>query len=200
MTDVSYVQMPQDDNAQIDQVGREYCTGAAKGLAHGVQKDALQNGFGARASAKEVEACKTWAMRFRLLKIDGKDALTFWDEGTMGLTGKILSSDEIIKGFASGNLGPDQRLSRFLSRFVSGGNIGPGTFGRGKLVFHAASATKGILIDSLRADDGEYVALDRRVKGGILLQPRKPFVGTEAKDFIVKQTNGWRTALKRGPG
>lgn len=190
MLEHKYVQMPQDDNAQIDQVETDYSTGAAKGLAHGVQKDAIQNAFGARSIAKEIEACKRWTMKFRLEKINGKDALIFWDEGTTGLTGKILTSEEIIQGFASRNLGPEQRLSRFLSRFVSGGNLGAGTFGRGKLVFHAASENKSILIDSLRDDDGEYVALDRKVDAGILLQPDRPYTNAEAKDFIAERTNG----------
>jgi len=189
MTEQKYVQMPQDDNAQIDQVAKEYSTGGAKGLAHGVQKDAIQNGFGARSIVKEVEACKKWSMKFCLQKINGKDALIFWDEGTTGLTGSILNSEDIIKGFGTSSLGPDQRLSRFLSRFVSGGNIGAGTFGRGKLVFHAASKDKSILIDSLREDDGTYIALDRRVDGGRLLQPDRPYMNLDAKEFIAKRTN-----------
>ena len=65
-------------------------------------------------------------------------ALCFWDEGTHGLTGEILSSKEINIRSAKGMLGSsnaDQRLSRFLTRFESGGNDGPGCFGRGKLIF-----------------------------------------------------------------
>ena len=90
-------------------------------------------------------------MNFELIKINGGEALVFWDEGTMGLTGDILSADEITRRFAEGSLGPEQRLGRFLARFVSGDNLGAGTFGRGKLVFHAASQTTSILIDSLRS-------------------------------------------------
>lgn len=190
MPNGDYVQMPQDDMAQIDQVGREYCSDPAKGLAHGVQKDAIQNGFGARAEVGEVKACRTWSMTFELKQIGGKDALVFWDEGTLGLTGDILTPDQIIERFSAGTLGPDQRLGRFLARFVSGGNVGAGSFGRGKLIFHAASATTNILVDSLRAPDCAYVALDRKVEGGTLLQPRIPYTGDAAKEFISRNTGG----------
>lgn len=188
MGEHDYVTMPQNDLAQIEQVGREYNSEPAKGIAHGVQKDAIQNGFGAREEAKEVLACQTWEMNFELKTIRGRDALVFWDEGTMGLTGDILSAGEITERFAAGFLGPDQRLGRFLARFVSGDNLGAGTFGRGKLVFHTASETTSILIDSLRKTDGEYVALDRRVIEGALKQPTRPYVGEEAKAFITERT------------
>ena len=190
MSNAEYVQMPQDDMAQIEQVGREYNSEPARGLAHGVQKDAIQNGFGARAEVREVEACRTWAMTFELKQIDGRDALVFWDEGTVGLTGDILTPDQIIERFAAQTLGPDQRLGRFLARFVSGGNVGAGTFGRGKLIFHAASATTNILVDSLRAPDSVYIALDRKVERGTLLQPRIPYVDDAAKQFIRAKTDG----------
>jgi len=195
MANGDYVQMPQDDMAQIEQVGREYGSEPAKGLAHGVQKDAIQNGFGARVEVREVEACLTWSMTFELKQIGGKDALVFWDEGTLGLTGDILTSEQIIERFAAQTLGPDQRLGRFLARFVSGDNVGAGSFGRGKLIFHAASTTTNILVDSLRAPDCLYVALDRKVEGGTLLQPRTPYVGDAAKEFILRKTGGVLTPL-----
>lgn len=190
MQTCEYVQMPQDDMAQIDQVGREYSSDPAKGLAHGVQKDAIQNGFGARAEIREVEACRTWSMTFALEQIAGRDALVFWDEGTLGLTGDILDPSQIRERFAAETLGADQRLGRFLARFVSGGNVGAGSFGRGKLVFHAASTTTNILVDSLRATDQVYIALDRKVEGGTLLQPRLPFIDMVARDFIAEKTHG----------
>jgi len=190
MPNCEYVQMPQDDMAQIEQVGREYCSEPGKGLAHGVQKDAIQNGFGARAEVREVEACRSWSMTFELKQIAGKDALIIWDEGTVGLAGGILSPDEIRERFGAGTLGPNERLGRFLARFVSGGNIGAGTFGRGKLIFHAASDTTNILIDSLRDSDNMYIALDRRVVSGTLLQPKIPYINDAAREFINRQTGG----------
>ena len=128
-------------------------------------------------------------MTFELKMINGKDTLVFWDEGTVGLTGDILTTQEIQERIGDGTITPDQRLGRFLARFVSGGNIGAGTYGRGKLVFHAASESTSILVDSLR-NDGCYLALDRKVSKGMLLQPKKPYVGDGAKEFLKEKTAG----------
>lgn len=101
MPATDYVIMPQNDTAQIEQVGREYSSDPAKRIAHGVQKDAIQNSFGARAHVREIVACKDWEMHFELKKINKKNALVFWDKGTTGLTGDILNAEEITKRFAS---------------------------------------------------------------------------------------------------
>lgn len=198
-----YAHMPQNDKQQIDQVVREYEGYPAKGLAHGVQKDAIQNAFGARAIADEAKACKNnWRCFFELTTIKGKEALVFWDEGTTGLTGEIISVDEIEKKSAEGLLGQEhanQRLARFLTRFESGGNVGPGSFGRGKLIFQGASKDYSILIDSLRSDDNKYIALDRLIKGTQLKQQKIPFEGQNAERFIHEQTDGALKPLK-SPG
>jgi hypothetical protein len=196
--EIKYGQMPQDDMSYIEQIATEYSAEPAKGLAHGVQKDAIQNGFGARAETREAQACRNWAMTFELKTINGKDALVFWDEGTVGLTGDILTRQQIQDRIGVVTLTPDQRLARFLARYVSGGNIGAGTYGRGKLVFHAASETAGILIDSLR-NDGRYITLDRRIDQGTLVQPDIPFVDDEAKSFVVTKTGGALAPLRQ-PG
>ncbi|MBA7595513.1 hypothetical protein ES703_02477 [subsurface metagenome] len=190
MAKMGYVQMPQDDMAQIEQIVREYCSEPAKGLAHGTQKDALQNGFGARAVTNEKVACRTWRFYFELHKVNGSDALSFWDEGTLGLTGELLTAEQIMDRIAADTLGPDQRLGRFLARLVSGGNLGPGIFGRGKLIFHGASTTTSILVDSRRSDDSMYIALDRGIISNRLMQPEIPFCGEEAERFIAKETGG----------
>ncbi|MBI3815316.1 MAG: hypothetical protein HY279_12750 [Nitrospinae bacterium] len=183
-----YVNMPQNDLHQIEQVVREY-EGSGKGLAHGLQKDAIQNGFGARLIENESRACKTWKFAFELLEINGEPALTFWDEGTTGLTGDILSVEEIERMSAEGKLTPEQNLSRFLTRFESGGNLGAGSFGRGKLIFQGASKTSSIICDSLRSDDRKYIAFDRKIVGTKLVQQRVPLQGDEAKEFIKKAAN-----------
>ena len=184
-----YVSMPQNDLHQIEQVVREY-EGSGRGLAHGLQKDAIQNGFGARLIENENRACKKWRFTFELLEIDGMPALIFWDEGTTGLTGDILSVEEIEKMSAEEKLTPEQNLSRFLTRFESGGNLGAGSFGRGKLIFQGASKTASIICDSLRDTDKQYIAFDRKIVGIRLVQQRVPFRGNEAKEFIKKASNG----------
>lgn len=189
-----YVNMPQNDKQQIEQIVKEYESDPAKGLAHGVQKDAIQNAFGARAIADEVRACReNWHCCFELVTIRGNKALVFWDEGTTGLTGDILSVDEIEKKSADGLLGKEhanQRLARFLTRFESGGNMGPGSFGRGKLIFQGASKDYSILVDSFRSDDNKYISFDRLIKGTQLKQQIIPFEGDKAKQFLREATNG----------
>lgn len=184
-----YVSMPQNDLHQIDQIVREY-QASGKGLAHGLQKDAIQNGFGARLIENESRACKNWKFTFELLEINEMPALVFWDEGTTGLTGNILSVEEIEQMSAEGKLTPEQNLSRFLTRFESGGNLGAGSFGRGKLIFQGVSKTASIICDSLRDTDKQYIAFDRKIVGTKLVQQRVPFQGDKAKDFVQQMSNG----------
>lgn len=185
-----YVRMGQDDEGQLTQIIREYEADPSRGLSHGVQKDAIQNGVGARLGNNEAKAFKSgWSFHFELRKVSGVDSLVFWDEGTAGLSGQILSYDEIAKLSAAGKMGEtgaDERLSRFLTRFVSGGNLGPGSFGRGKLIFQGASKDFSILIDSLRLSDNEYIALDRKIIDKQLVQPNRPFVGAKAVEWLAK--------------
>ena len=188
--DIEYVTMPQNDKRQIEQIAREYGSEPAKGLAHGIQKDAIQNGVGARLPGNERNSYRNWKFSFELLKIDSEYALSFWDEGTTGLTGEILNVNEIERWSEEGKLTEDQNLSRFLIRFESGGNIGPGSFGRGKLIFQAASKASSILCDSLRYNDKKYVAFDRKIMGTQLKQMRIPYQDEEAKRFIEEISGG----------
>lgn len=185
-----YVIVPQNDLHQIQQIAREYEGEPSKGIAHGLQKDAIQNGAGARIGKHESKAYNNWRFHFELLKINGNWAMSFWDEGTLGLTGDILSDTEIEKLSQDGKLTPDQNLSRFLTRFESGGNAGAGSFGRGKLIFQSASNTSSIICDSFRSTDEKYIAFDRKIIGTQLKQQRKPFVDDEAKKFLKDITNG----------
>ena len=62
-----YVTTPQNDLQQIHQVSREYESEPARGVAHGLQKDAIQNGVGARIPhSSEPTSYKDWAFTFRL--------------------------------------------------------------------------------------------------------------------------------------
>lgn len=195
------VNMPQNDRSQIVQIKQEYEAAPAMGLAHGVQKDAIQNGIGARCVNSVAKACKNnWRFNFEIIDIFGKPALTFWDEGTTGLTGEILSSKQIEKKSSGDGLGAanaNEKLGRFLSRFESGGNTGPGSFGRGKLIFQAASTKQCILIDSFRQDDKKYIALNRLVEGNQLKQPDLPYVDDVAKEFIKNESGGALLPLEK---
>lgn len=188
--ELEYVTTPQNDKKQIEQIVTEYEGFPAKGLAHGIQKDAIQNGVGARLRGNEPKSYKNWRFTFELLKINGKYALAFWDEGTTGLTGEILDDEEIEKWSAEEKLTSEEKLSRFLTRFESGGNYGPGTFGRGKLIFQGGSDDFSILCDSLRCDDGRYIAFERKIIGNQLKQLKKPLVDKDAEKFIINSTGG----------
>ena len=190
MLNDEYGRMPQNDLVQIEGTEKDY-KDLGKGLAHGFQKDAIQNGVGARVNKSMKKACLNgWAFNFELIEINGKKSITFWDEGTTGLIGRILSLEEIEIASAAGELGSsnsDEKLSRFFSRFESGGNLGAGMFGRGKLIFSAASKDKSLLVDSLRTDK-KYVASDRKIYGTTLSQLKKPKEDEDAKSFILEQS------------
>ena len=185
-----YVNTPQNDMQQIEQIAREYESEPSKGISHGLQKDAIQNGVGARLSGSEPNSYKNWRFKFKLFKIGDKFALSFTDEGTKGLTGELLSVRDIDKWSSEGKLTSEQNLSRFLTRFDSGGNSGPGSFGRGKLIFQAASKSAAILCDSLRYDDLKYIAFERKLIGNSLKQNPIPLQDEDAKQFVNKLSNG----------
>lgn len=76
----NYQRVPQNDLVGIKYVKDDYETLPARGLIHGLQKDAIQNGVGA---AKNIRSFCDWQMTFELSQIKGKDALIFWDNGTV---------------------------------------------------------------------------------------------------------------------
>jgi hypothetical protein len=190
--EISYELVPQNDLVALQYVKDDYETDPAKGLTHGLQKDAIQNALGAAVNQKSL---KNWKITFELLKIYNKDVICFVDEGTTGLTGDILTPSEINEKSANDDLGPNQNLARFLSLFESGGNIGPGSYGRGKLVFQACSKSKTILCDSFRKD-GKYVSFKRTIKSNRLVQSQI-FTDIEAKNFIKEQSEGVLEPLKK---
>ncbi|MDQ6758007.1 MAG: hypothetical protein M3004_13855 [Bacteroidota bacterium] len=187
--ELEYTNLSQDDVQGINYVKKDYDSEPAKGLIHGLQKDAIQNSVGASTSKK----LKNWKVTFELHIIDGKDALSFTDEGTVGLIGEILSQSEIMKRKNEGDLGSEEHISRFRTVFVSGDNVGPGSYGRGKLVFQACSKSYTILCDTLRKSDGKYIAFKRTINN-LQLQESQMFIDDEADNFIKKETKG---VLKR---
>lgn len=188
--DYKYERAPQNDLVGIRYVKEDYESSPARGLTHGLQKDAIQNSVGA---AKNIRSLDGWKMTFELVTINGNEAMVFWDEGTFGLTGDILTPDQIRKKSASGELDASQNLSRFLSVFESGGNVGPGSYGRGKLVFQACSFIQTILCDSLR-EDNTYVAFKRTIRNNELVQTQV-FEGEKAEVLIKTESDGVLQAL-----
>jgi len=175
-----YAQPQTEWGSYIDQLAQDYRTGHSKGLVHGLQKDAIQNAWGAR------QKVKGWGVDFALVPgRHDKTYLTMTDYGTTGLTGTVYDDPETIPD----NLPPKERLARFENMNFSGGNYGPGLYGRGKLLFQASSKTRTIIYDSLTLD-GEYRLGIRFQEGRRLQQFPRVLIGQAAKNMLDKQTGG----------
>jgi hypothetical protein len=128
-------------------------------IPHGVQKDAIQNGWDARVDKRKA---KGWGMRFELRDNgSGKSIVTFTDWGTTGLTGRILKPDELEM-----DLPVEERWGRFenLAFTKDPTEEALGARGQGKFIFLAASKSRSIVYDTCR-DDGIYRLGVRRYKG-----------------------------------
>jgi len=119
-------------------------------LSHAVQKDAIQNGWDARVANKG----KGWKFVFELIETDGVTLLTMTDQGTTGLTGRVLQEKDMLA-----ELPNVERWGRFenlaFQKKKIPGKTSLGSRGRGKFVFVGTSEDMTILYDSLR-DDGTY--------------------------------------------
>ena len=115
-------------------------------ISHAVQKDAIQNGWSARKNKKGKE----WGSTFELVEATDRKFLLLTDEGTTGLTGRVLTPDEYEEDL--------DRVERW-GRFEGVAFTQPraertlGSRGRGKFIFVGASKEHTILYDTLRDDD-----------------------------------------------
>lgn len=119
-----------------------------RGVLHGVQKDAIQNSWGAR----KEDGGKNWKVTFELVETPIANLFVIEDYGTSGLTGRVLKPEEYLE-----DLPAEERWGRFESlAFSSGqGSRVLGSRGRGKFIFVGASEDHVILYDTLR-EDGTY--------------------------------------------
>lgn len=161
----------------IEQFVRGYETGEAKGLVHGLQKDAIQNTWGARATNKG----KDWKTIFTLVDNEKGCFLLIQDLGTTGMTGPNLSTEE-IKNFTK-EIPDNYKLARFSAMNYSGGNQGAGLFGRGKILFSAASKNNSILYETYTQEEG-YRANWKKLIGNDLKVRQKALEGQEAQNLI----------------
>ena len=146
--------IPQNYRNNVDWILGAY-TDAGVSFPNGFQKDAIQNAVGARKTNK----WKNWRCDISFIENEHGKYVVVEDSGTVGLTGKNTSAEQINEMMAQGETLPtEERLSRFTSMFNSGGNTtGGGLFGAGKSVYSVASQTYTYYYDSLR-EDGLYVA------------------------------------------
>ena len=133
---------PEDVRAIVDGY-RAYTT-----ISHAVQKDAIQNGWSARKNKKG----KGWSFIFELLEVTDRKFLLMTDQGTTGLTGRVLTPEEYEK-----DLPGEERWGRFEGVAFTQPRVERtlGSRGRGKFIFVGASKEHTILYDTLR-DDGTY--------------------------------------------
>jgi hypothetical protein len=117
-------------------------------VAHAIQKDAIQNGWSARTSKKG----KGWSFTFELLEAKDRAFLLMTDQGTTGLTGRVLAPEEYEM-----DLPGEERWGRFegVAFTQPRAERTLGSRGRGKFIFVGASNEHTILYDTFR-DDGSY--------------------------------------------
>lgn len=175
------VQVPTNWKSNINQVVAGYETEPAKGLVHGFQKDAIQNTWGARLNKRGTG----WGTKFELIENDIGTFLTIEDWGTTGMTGPNITMEEINK--MSGELSPSCKLARFSAMNYSGGNEGAGLFGRGKLLFSAASKDYNYYFETLTKDEG-YRANFKTLSGNTLNVNNVAFEDNDARQFIEVYT------------
>jgi hypothetical protein len=133
---------PEDVKGIVDGY-REHTT-----IAHAVQKDAVQNAW----SAKKNKKGRGWSLTFELVEAKNMNFLLMTDEGTTGLTGRVLAPEE----YEMDLLGKE-RWGRFegVAFTQPRAERTLGSRGRGKFIFVGASKELTILYDTLR-DDGTY--------------------------------------------
>lgn len=166
----------------IRQVEMEYSKALGEDyLTKGLQKDAIQNGWGARLAKKGTN----WSYEFELVedKKRGKFLLVT-DKMCYGLTGpdiKDISFDELKN--------KENRLARFRSMLYSGDNQqGAGSFGRGKTLYLASSKKHNIVYDSL-THKGEYKLGFTRIEGNELKNSKTVFTGDAAKRYLKEHVS-----------
>jgi len=178
----------------LKQVHLDYETPPARGVTHGLQKDAIQNGWGARKNSKGSE----WSFNFSLISCPNNQMiLTMTDRGTTGLIGKVYDHSTQIDMLPD-EIPPHEKLARFECMFDSGGGIGPGLFGRGKLLFNVASKKHLIYYESYTINR-EYRFGKRHIIGRNCEQFHKTLEGDLARKTFTEVTNNVLKPLEQ-PG
>jgi len=167
-------------------------------IAHGVQKDAIQNAWDARIDKKEA---KGWEIEFELIESPEMNLFIFTDKGTTGLTGKILLPEDLEK-----DLPIIERWGRFenVAFTKDPTEHALGARGRGKFIFVGASEftakttdnkniEKLILYDTYRSDNvyrfgwRTITTTDSKIDA---------FEGINAENGIKELSNGLLSPLK----
>ena len=167
----------------ITQVEMEYSKALGEDyLAKGLQKDAIQNGWGARLYKKGTG----WSFEFELVKDEKRgNFLSATDEMSHGLTGPDMKEIKDLNKLKD----KSYRLARFRSMLYSGDNQqGAGKFGRGKTLYLAASKRHHIIYDSLTRN-GEYKLGFTRIEGDELKNSKTIFIGDQARKYLKERVS-----------
>ena len=125
-----------------------------KGRAHGVQKDAIQNGWDV------VVGDKPLIFTFELCENERGRFLAMTDSNTTGLTGRVITRPEEYLN----ELPEEERWARFESfAFTKQDPDAIGARGQGKFVFLAASKQYTMLYETLRNDKVYRLGITRSV-------------------------------------
>ena len=148
---------PTNKEAELQAIMDGYETAIEKDtwLSEALQKDGIQNAWGARTH----KSGKEWEVKIVYWSDNVTPQPLVWieDKGTTGLTGDMPQSlDEEVDLLNSND--PKQRLSRFLSsNWSMKTEYSVGSRGRGKMIFIGASQNKEMCFESIKSDDGKYV-------------------------------------------
>jgi hypothetical protein len=146
------------------------------GVAHGVQKDAVQNGMDAISGSGPL------IFRFDLFENEKGRFLSMSDYNTTGLTGRVLLRPEEYQE----ELPEEDRWARFESfAFTKADPDARGARGQGKFIFLAASKHYTMLYETLLADDTYRLGV---TKATVIDCPMKHWEGAEARTVLLKLT------------
>jgi len=146
------------------------------GVAHGVQKDALQNAMDAVGSHGPL------IFKFELFENKKGRFLSMSDSNTTGLTGRVLLRPEEYQV----ELPEEDRWARFESfAFTKADPDARGARGQGKFIFLAASKQHTMLYETLLADSTYRLGI---TKATIIDCPMKHWEDTEAQSMLTELT------------
>jgi len=144
-------------------------------IAHGIQKDAIQNGMDALIGKGPLKFI------FELIETSEGLFFTMTDNGTCGLTGPVLKFEDYEK-----ELGPDYHWARFESfAFTKPDPDAIGARGQGKFVFLAGSKKGTMFYDSLRKDGTYRMGFTVATRTGCPMSHRDE---DEGRNFLNKLT------------
>ena len=166
-------------------IARNIVESYPEGLVHGLQKDAIQNGWDASLSHTKNHIKTKWSFSFILSKDkNGKYCLEMVDQETSGLTGdKVSSLDADDQSLAE-----DERWARWESLAFQKSKDAKtlGARGQGKMIFMWASAGYIMFYDSLRINGTYRFGTSLLTKTG---SPVDHWDGPEAETEIKEKIN-----------